>query len=215
MTVQKGDPNLPRERVHTDQAVRSRWGQDAQANLNRLREQNLHTPAPGASSISHPGHIHRNNGDGRGILRLVDGGFYIVGGGNGYLQSSVIMGSTESMGVDNSSDYQVSQAHPFNYIMGVAYVSPGIAAIKVELQAWDNTGLYAQIRACNLESTKQNSPWQAITATPGWYSLIVPVTPTNGRVMRCELDVEIRAVGGGPCVVRLTSAWPFEYTDAP
>jgi len=214
MSVQKGTPEMSIERCYTDVALRSSWMQDAQATANILREQNLHAPAPGSSKIDFPGHIHRNNGDGRGILRLCDGGFYIADASTGYINLTLTgAAGPTSIGSVYTSDYQVDPDAGSSYFLGMAYVSPGVESIKVEFQAWSNSLGAGAIRFVNRKDVTF-SPYQWLSVTPTWYSLAVEVTPMgSGRIARVPLDVE--GVSTSTVNVRLAAAFPFEYQDAP
>jgi len=217
MTVQKGAPIMSAERAFTDLALRSSWGHDAQATINRLREQNLHTPAPGSSTIDYPGHVHRNNRDGRGILRLCDGGFYICDSATpGYLQHVYTGASSGSIAAGAASDYPEDPDIADSYHMGIAYVSPGVEAIKVEFQAWINSVAAAGIRIANLADPVSTifSSYQLLTITPAWYSLAVAVVPAGeGKITRVPLDFDVLSIS--IVTVRLAAAFPFEYIDAP
>jgi len=215
MTVEKRNPVLDSARANTDAPGASAHGHDISARINYQYEKINDSRAPGGTR-SERGHTHDHDGDGRGILRSNIGAFYIM--------DMPLVHSTDttvdSMGLGNPNGYEASGA---NYVLGVAYVSPGVETIRVEVSIKvDNTADNPMFRVTNL-TDGTSSGWEQITTStaPKWYNNAAPadanlaVTPLGGGAQkRIELDIEIKT--DGPIrTFSLYEAFPFEYTDAP
>ena len=216
MTILKGLPTLHDSRIQIDRPVKARDISDIMATVNAQYEMILDRSCPGSNLRSLRGHVHDHEGQGKGILRVTDGGFYFVDlDTSGGMSLTVSSSSTPySMATSYSGDYVASGS---NYVMGVAYVSPGIEAIRCEVQMEVSSGgLGGQVRINNLTDS-QTSAWTNVTTNPTWI-MTQPVTVTpagDGGMKRVEIDIEVWTLAAGTETFHIWAAYPYEHTDAP
>lgn len=228
MSTESRISTLDSSRAYTDAILRSEVGRDLMAVTNAEYEMITNVAAPGASVRMFPGHIHDSGGSGRGIMRGVCGRFYCVDTGSLCPPTSATLLATDikSAAVDNSSLYVASGD---NYIMGVAYVSPGIANIRVETcWAVDDLGDTPEFRIKNITDNTTTEWCPLDSLTPKWYYAALLVDPTDDdvsvtrtattrpRQRRIDLDIEIRPhfLGMTDTTFLLYCAFPYEFEDA-
>jgi hypothetical protein len=208
MSIQVGEPQLDSTRAANDAPVAAVHGQDMMKRENDAYERITDSPAPGATAITSRGHVHDGDGDGRGIMRAVDGGFLVTGLPLVYSTDST---TAISLANGDSGNYETSGT---DFVMGVAYVSPGLVSIKFEvcIKADDTAGS-PEFRVYNITDTISTA-WEAITTTdPKWYTITLnTITDSKPNQTRIELDVQVRT-DGTTRQFSLLAIFPFEYTD--
>ena len=206
MSIQVGEPQLDSARAANDAPVAAVHGQDMMKRENDAYERITDSPAPGATAITSRGHVHDGDGDGRGIMRAVDGGFLVVGP-----PTTKTTNDPGGVSMGDSGNYEASGS---DFVMGVAYVSPGLVSIKFEvcIKA-DDTGGSPEFRVYNITDTV-GTAWTAITTTdPKWYTLTLnTITDSKPNQTRIELDIQVRTDGTNRDF-SLYAAFPFEYTN--
>lgn len=220
MTVEAREPTLDAVRANTDAPCASVHGHDISASINAQYERITDDAAPGAGSRTYRGHTHDQQ-DSRGIARGCIGQFYAYN--LPLTHTTTATGSGESMGNGATSHYEASGA---DYILGVAYVSPGVESIKCEvcMKADSVTGT-PQFRIKNITDTaysgQDTNAWETLTASPKWYTFTVDAdeaiavsSPGGGAYYRVTLDIHVKTDGTSR-TISFYGGFPYEYTDEP
>ena len=183
--------------------------------------------AGGAGQI-YPGHTHDGNGNGRGIMRAVCGGFQIHD-----FPMQLTWQYLAAASFASAAAYalmfplEVTFGNFTNYKMGKAWISPGIESFRVEVCIKTESLNYRpQFRVKNLTDTdidtEYASEWITITTTdPHWYGedeatekVTVPVLKSTS-LKELDLDIECRllAAQGSTEAFLLYAAIPYEHVD--
>jgi len=217
VAIIKSNPTLNEERVYTDVPVRGAQGDNFYAKENFMFERITDTAAPGGAR-SLRGHVHdgaEESRDGRGIRRVVDGGFYMSEESGQYITNTTTASTPgESIATGLGARYENAAG---DFVMGIARVSPGIEAIKVEYLCEIIGATVTNVNIHNITDDTWSGA-QVITATNTWYtSGAISVTRTaanRSQVRRIELDIWWYVAAGSEDIV-FYHAYPFEYTDQP
>ena len=219
MSIEKGIPQFDKERIYTDTIIRSNEGRDMMAALNSQFEMIEDVAAPGSSIRNYRGHTHDSKGSGRGILRVVNGGCYVVDSVN-YGPPRMFTKSTLGwQNIANASAYYASTPGG-EEIIGVAYVSPGIDSIRVACCFGCSTLIATpQFRIRNLTDSKNGGIMELTTTDPRWYDSGTDVEVTRnvlnrGDVRRIEIAIQIDIGAATSTRFDLYHAFPYEYEDA-
>lgn len=218
MSIQKFSAQLDKERIYTDTPIYANEGRDMMANINAQYEMITNAPAPGTSIRDFPGHTHNSDGNGRGILRCINGACYIVSSANYGPPASPTIATASWVNVVNGVAYYASSSG--DEILGIAYVSPGIEYIRVA--ACFGTSSLADtpsFRVFNITDSNYSSAVDLTSTNPTWYTsgtqVEVDRDATNrGLVRRIEIGIEITTATGTSTQFDLYHAYPYEYTDA-
>jgi len=217
VAIIKSNPTLNEERVYTDVPVRGVQGDNFYAKENFMYERITDTAAPsGARSVR--GHVHdgaEESRDGRGILRTVNGGFYLVEEGGAYLTGTTSATPPgDSIATGLTTHYEDAAG---DYTIGIAHVSPGVESIKVEYLVRSGGAAVTSVNIHNITDDTWSGA-QVIVALTNWYtSGAIAVTRTaanRSQVRRIELDIWW-FVDVGSDTIAFYHAFPFEYTDQP
>lgn len=198
-------------RCAADAPVASCHGYDIMAGLNgyyeRINESAGGGEAPGAAASTLAGHVHDSNGLGRGIMRIVNGAFYLVAAPLTYEHT----GANASISAGAPGAYPLD-AGAGDYEMGVAYVSAGVTSIKVAFQAKVSSVTDAPTLTVHNITDGTSSAATALTVDPCWYAVTVAVTHPGSGLYRITLDL-ICHVDANTRTFYLYEAFPYEYQD--
>ena len=227
MTVKSVISELDSTRTYTDVIIRSALGSDLQSVANAQYEMITDVAAPGSSVRAIRGHTHDSSGNGRGIMRGVCGRFYCVDtlplGPPLNLSKNTV--ATVSAASGETSNYIASGAS--NYVMGVAFVSPGIDDIRVETCWKVDTLLNSPAFRIKNLTDSTTTEWLDIDSTdPKWYWAELLGDPTDANLgvtrtavnrpqqRRIELDIEVKLGAAFATEFYLYCAFPYEFESA-
>ena len=156
-------------------------------------------------------------GNGRGILRVVNGGCYVVDSVNDGPPYEFLKATAPYQNIVNgSSNYY---ANGSDEVLGIAYVSPGIAYIRMAVCfGCSSIADSPFFRIFNITDTKYSAAVSITSTDPTWYDAgtEVEITRTSsniGETRRIELAIEVALSTGTTTTFYLYHAYPYEYTD--
>lgn len=220
---------LSMEEMGADDMVEAADFTDLMSRTNANEEMITDAAAEGAAGRTYRGHDHDPGSagtPGRGIRRIVDGGFQISAGPMVLSCSTAFPVSIATAAAYANMYEAAGSPNALNYKMGKVYVSPGLTTVQVEVCAKvDAVKGKPRIRCKNLtDSTADTtvaSNWIYIdTTTPAWYGstvdvqMLVPVTrATSQKEVDLDLEVSVEDYNGTAVSFSLYAAFPFEPTD--
>lgn len=220
---------LSMEEMAADDPIEAADFTDLMSRTNANEEMITDAAAEGAGARTYRGHDHDPGSadtPGRGIRRIVDGGFQISAAP---MVISCAMSTPISIATAAAYANMYESAgvpHALNYKMGKVYVSPGLTTVQIEVCAKvDAVKGKPRMRCKNLtDSTADTtvaSNWIYIdTTTPAWYGstvdiqMLVPITrATSQKEVDLDLECSVEDYNGTAVSFSLYAAFPAETSD--